>query len=57
MKGRDSMAKDFHNEPFDEETILKLEIFKGYIREWIPVFLSKKSFATTRKECKDQSLF
>ena len=27
------MAKDFHNKPFDEETILKLEIFRGYIRE------------------------
>jgi len=38
------MAKDFHNEPFDEETILKLEIFRGYIREWVPVFLSKRIF-------------
>lgn len=38
------MAKDFHNEPFREETILKLEIFRGYIRKWLPVFLSKKSF-------------
>ena len=40
------MAKDFHNKPFDDETILKLEIFKGYIREWLPVFLSRKSFST-----------
>lgn len=38
------MAKDFHNKPFDDETILKLEIFQGYIREWLPVFLSRKSF-------------
>ena len=38
------MAKNFHNEPFDEETVLKLEIFRGYIRGWIPVFLSKKTF-------------
>jgi len=37
------MAKDFHNDPFDDETKLKLEIFKGYIREWLPVFLSAKS--------------
>ena len=40
------MAKDFHNKPFDEETILKLGIFQGYIREWLPVFLSRKSFST-----------
>ncbi len=40
------MAKNFHNKPFDDETILKLEIFQGYIREWLPVFLSKKSFNT-----------
>lgn len=38
------MAKDFHAEPFDKETKLKLEIFRGYIKEWLPVFLSKKTF-------------
>jgi three-Cys-motif partner protein len=38
------MAKDFHNKPFDDETILKLEIFRGYVREWLPVFLSRKSY-------------
>lgn len=38
------MTKDFHKKPFDDETILKLEIFKGYIREWLPVFLFKNSF-------------
>lgn len=35
------MAKDFHAEPFDKETKLKLEIFRGYIREWLPVFLAR----------------
>jgi len=40
------MAKDFHNKPFDEETKLKLEIFRKCFREWLPVFLSKKSFDT-----------
>ena len=34
------MAKDFHAEPFDAGTIKKLEIFRGYIREWLPVFLA-----------------
>ncbi len=40
------MVKDFHNKPFDDETILKLQIFQGYIREWLPVFLSGKNFNT-----------
>jgi three-Cys-motif partner protein len=38
------MAKDFHAEPFDRETKLKLEIFRGYIREWLPVFLARRTF-------------
>ena len=38
------MSKDFHAEPFDRETKLKLEIFRGYIREWLPVFLNKGTF-------------
>ncbi|KKK85629.1 hypothetical protein LCGC14_2771360, partial [marine sediment metagenome] len=37
---------DFHNKPFDDETILKLEIFRGYTREWLPVFLSKRTFSS-----------
>ena len=36
------MAKvDFHDKPFDAGTKLKLDIFRGYIREWLPVFLSR----------------
>jgi len=34
------MATDFHNKPFDEGTLVKLEIFQLYAREWLPVFLS-----------------
>jgi three-Cys-motif partner protein len=34
------MTKDFHAEPFDAGTIKKLEIFRGYVREWLPVFLA-----------------
>jgi len=33
---------DFHNNPFDEATLVKLELFKKYIREWIPVFVHMK---------------
>ncbi len=35
------MAKRFHDNKFDSSTLLKLEIFRGYIRKWLPVFLSK----------------
>ena len=31
----------FHEKPFDDATQLKLEIFRGYIREWLPVFLTQ----------------
>src|SRR5262245_10192039 len=33
-------AADFHNRPFDEGTLTKLQIFELYAREWLPVFLS-----------------
>lgn len=36
------MAKDFFDKPFSSETMLKLEIFRQYIRKWIPVFLTRK---------------
>lgn len=32
-------AKDLHEEPFDEGTITKLEIFEDYARAWIPTFV------------------
>lgn len=35
---------DFHDSQFDESTLLKLDIFEGYVREWLPVFLSKKTY-------------
>src|SRR5882724_8502225 len=40
MSPRGSSEK-FHNSPFSEETLTKLEIFQLYTREWLPVFLSK----------------
>lgn len=36
------MANDIHKAPFDEGTKAKLSIFKDYLKEWLPVFLSKK---------------
>ena len=31
---------NFHQKPFDEGTLTKLQIFELYTREWLPVFLS-----------------
>jgi len=36
------MVQDIHNKSFTEETKTKLLIFKYYLREWLPVFLSRK---------------
>jgi three-Cys-motif partner protein len=35
-------GKDIHKEPFDDGTLLKLEIFHKYLKEWLPVFLNWK---------------
>ncbi|CAI4033834.1 hypothetical protein DNFV4_04276 [Nitrospira tepida] len=35
-------AEDFHDKPFNEGTLTKLQIFELYAREWFPVFLSVK---------------
>lgn len=35
------MRSDFHEKPFDEGTVAKLELFQLYAREWLPVFLSR----------------
>lgn len=32
-------SKNLHNEPFDESTIAKLEIFEDYAQAWIPTFV------------------
>jgi three-Cys-motif partner protein len=39
------MAKtDFHDSPFDEGTLTKLDIFELYLREWLPVFLASTKY-------------
>jgi three-Cys-motif partner protein len=35
-------GRNIHKEPFDEGTLLKLEIFHKYLKEWLPVFLNQK---------------
>lgn len=34
-------SKDLHQEPFDEATITKLDIFSHYFEDWLPVFFKK----------------
>ena len=36
------MNTNFHKTEFDEATQLKLEIYREYIRKWLPVFIEKK---------------
>jgi three-Cys-motif partner protein len=36
------MPDQFHEKPYDEGTLAKLQIFELYIQEWIPVFLSRE---------------
>lgn len=33
------MSRDIHNTPFDEETLVKLEIFESYTKEWLPTMI------------------
>lgn len=33
---------DFFDKPFDDGTSFKLNIFEGYLREWLPVFIAPK---------------
>lgn len=33
-------SNEFHDQEFDQSTLLKLQFFRGYIRKWLPVFLA-----------------
>ncbi|MGV3589789.1 MAG: three-Cys-motif partner protein TcmP [Adhaeribacter sp.] len=33
------MAKNFFDEPFDDETKIKLNVYRAYLREWLPVWI------------------
>jgi three-Cys-motif partner protein len=37
---------DFHLQGFDEATKVKLDVFRGYIREWLSVFMTRPSYVT-----------
>ena len=36
-------AKNLHDHPFDEGTIVKLEIFESYAKAWIPTFVMQRN--------------
>ena len=38
--------RNLHNKPFDEGTKVKLELYREYLREWLPVFIHSQSVDT-----------
>jgi three-Cys-motif partner protein len=36
------VAKDFHKNEFDDGTLIKLHVFKEYLKAWLPVFVKIK---------------
>ena len=36
------MENDFFGQPFSEDTNVKLELYREYLKKWFPVFLAKK---------------
>lgn len=42
------MKKAFHDQPFSDSTMVKLEIFRRYVRAWLPVFLTKQKTQYSR---------
>ncbi|GAB6268161.1 MAG: hypothetical protein STSR0002_09020 [Smithella sp.] len=38
--------RNLHEKPFDEATKDKLELYRGYLREWLPVFINAPSVDT-----------
>ena len=58
-------GKNLFRKPFDEGTLVKLQLYKDYLTEWLPVFVSKKEpiwqtvqifdfFAGQGKDSKDE---
>jgi three-Cys-motif partner protein len=43
---------DFHSKGFDDATKVKLDIFRGYIREWLSVFMTRPKYANEDYQAK-----
>lgn len=35
-------GRNHHRQPYDEGTLDKLELYRGYVKEWLPVFLHRE---------------
>jgi len=44
------MPKRFHESEFDDGTQVKLAIFRGYIRKWLPVFLTARKSGRNQEQ-------
>lgn len=41
-------GRNLHNEPFDESTLTKLDLYRRYVRAWLPVFLNAPKLVVDR---------
>jgi len=39
-------GRDHHEKPYDGSTQAKLSLYRGYLHEWLPVFLNQPNFST-----------
>ena len=44
------MKNSFFDKKFDEATTVKLNLFRQYIREWLPVFMTRRKFGASKIE-------
>ena len=41
-------GKNHHSEPFDDSTLVKLDLYRRYVRAWLPVFLNSPKLKVDR---------
>ena len=46
-------GRNLHNEPFDESTLTKLDLYRRYVRAWLPVFLNAPKLVVDRMQIFD----
>lgn len=46
-------GRNLHNEPFDESTLTKLDLYRRYVRAWLPVFLNAQKLVVDRMQIFD----
>lgn len=43
---KSEVKRDFFDKNFDDATVVKLSIFRQYIREWLPVFMTRRKIGS-----------